>query len=93
MLDAGPNLALLTVRVLLRTKLWLFRETLAKAGLIEKLFERFGQHLEAKGYIAVRNAVLDAEPQKPRERQPVAHLILDLRQTDCKAIEAPTSET
>jgi hypothetical protein len=26
--------------------------TLAKAGLIEKLFERFGQHLEAKGYIA-----------------------------------------
>jgi hypothetical protein len=27
---------------------------------------------------AVRNAVLDAESQKPRERQPVAHLILDL---------------
>src|SRR5579871_3843683 len=27
---------------------------------------------------AVRNAVLDAEPQKPRERQPVAHLVLDL---------------
>jgi hypothetical protein len=26
----------------------------------------------------VRNAVLDAEPQKPRERQPVARLILDL---------------
>ena len=34
------------------TTLWLFRETLAKAGLVEKLFERFGQHLEAKGYIA-----------------------------------------
>src|ERR1700690_659614 len=34
------------------TTLWLFRETLAKAGLIEKLFERFGQHLEAKGYAA-----------------------------------------
>jgi IS5 family transposase len=33
------------------TTLWLFRETLAKAGLIEKLFEGFGQHLEAKGYI------------------------------------------
>ena len=28
----------------------LFRETLAKAGLIEKLFERFGQRLEARGY-------------------------------------------
>jgi len=25
---------------------------LAKAGLVEKLFERFGQHLEAKSYIA-----------------------------------------
>src|ERR1700674_3770644 len=34
------------------TTLWLLRETLGKAGLIEKLFERFSQHLEAKGYIA-----------------------------------------
>jgi hypothetical protein len=25
---------------------------LAQAGLIDKLFERFGQHLEAEGYIA-----------------------------------------
>ena len=31
------------------TTLWLFREKLAKAGLIEKLFERFDQHLAAKG--------------------------------------------
>ena len=29
------------------------REKLAKAGLIEKLFERFDQHLAAKGYIAL----------------------------------------
>ena len=35
------------------TTLWLFREKLAKAGLIEKLFERFDQHLAAKGYIAL----------------------------------------
>jgi Transposase domain (DUF772) len=34
------------------TTLWLFREKLAKAGLIDKLFGRFGRHLEAKGYIA-----------------------------------------
>jgi len=34
------------------TTLWLFREKLAKAGLIEKLFQRFDQHLQAKGYIA-----------------------------------------
>src|SRR3974377_488488 len=42
------------------TMLWLFRETLAKAGLIEKLFERFGQHLEAKGYIARGGQMIDA---------------------------------
>ena len=38
----------------------LFREALAKAGLIEKLFERFGQHLEAKGYIARGGQMIDA---------------------------------
>jgi IS5 family transposase len=42
------------------TTLWLFRETLAKAGLIEKLFERFGQHLEAKGYAARGGQMVDA---------------------------------
>ena len=31
------------------TTLWLFREKLAKAGLIEKLFDCFDQHLAAKG--------------------------------------------
>src|SRR6266705_3593276 len=31
------------------TTIWLFREALAQAGLIDKLFERFGQHLEAEG--------------------------------------------
>src|SRR3954451_3432775 len=42
------------------TTLWLFREALAKAGLIEKLFERFGQHLEAKGYVARGGQMVDA---------------------------------
>ena len=42
------------------TTLWLFREKLAKAGLIEKLFERFDQHLEAKGYIARGGQMVDA---------------------------------
>jgi len=42
------------------TTLWLFRETLAKAGPVEKLFERFGQHLEAKGYIARGGQMVDA---------------------------------
>jgi transposase len=34
------------------TTIWLFRQVLAQAGLIDKVFERFGQHLEAAGYIA-----------------------------------------
>src|SRR4030081_445603 len=42
------------------TTLWLFREKLAKAGLIEKLFERFDQHLAAKGYIARGGQIIDA---------------------------------
>src|ERR1700692_998049 len=42
------------------TTLWLFRERLAKAGLIEKLFARFGYYLEAKGYIARGGQMVDA---------------------------------
>ena len=34
------------------TTIWLLREALAGAGLIDKLFDRFGQHPQAKGYIA-----------------------------------------
>jgi len=42
------------------TTLWLFRETLGKAGLIERLFKRFSWHLEAKGYIARGGQMVDA---------------------------------
>ena len=42
------------------TTLWLFREKLAKAGLIEQLFDRFDRHLAAKGYIARGGQIVDA---------------------------------
>ncbi len=42
------------------TTLWLFREKLAKAGVIEKLFDRFDQHLGANGYIARGGQIVDA---------------------------------
>src|SRR6266498_2909958 len=42
------------------TTIWLFREALAQAGLIDKLFERFGQHLDAAGYIARGGQIIDA---------------------------------
>jgi IS5 family transposase len=51
------------------TTLWLFREKLAKAGLMDKLFERFSQHLEAKGYIARGGQMVDATiVAVPRQR-------------------------
>jgi IS5 family transposase len=42
------------------TTLWLFREKLARAGLIERLFDQFDQHLNAKGYIARGGQMVDA---------------------------------
>jgi transposase, IS5 family len=42
------------------TTLWLFREKLTKAGLVEKLFERFDQCLEAQGYMARGGQMIDA---------------------------------
>jgi IS5 family transposase len=51
------------------TTLWLFREKLAKAGLIEKLFDRFDQHLGAQGYIARGGQIIDATiVAVPRQR-------------------------
>src|ERR1700680_1168189 len=42
------------------TPVWLFRQALAKAGLVAKLFMLFNQHLEAKGYIARGGQIVDA---------------------------------
>jgi IS5 family transposase len=42
------------------TTIWLFREALVQAGLIEKLFESFGQHVQAAGYIARGGQIIDA---------------------------------
>jgi transposase, IS5 family len=42
------------------TTIWLFREALVAAGLIDKLFDRFGRHLQAKGYIARGGQIVDA---------------------------------
>ena len=51
------------------TTLWLFREKLSKAGLIEELFAQFGRHLEAKGYIARGGQMVDATiVPVPRQR-------------------------
>ena len=51
------------------TTLWMFREKLAQAGLIDKLFDQFDRHLDAKGYIARGGQMVDASivpAPKPR---------------------------
>src|SRR5262249_29381146 len=42
------------------TTVWLFREALAKAGLVKTLFDRFNHHLDVKGYIARGGQIVDA---------------------------------
>lgn len=42
------------------TTIWLFREALVEAKLIDTLFERFSQHLSAKGFLARGGQIIDA---------------------------------
>jgi len=49
--------------------IWLFREQLAEAGLIKRLFEEFDQFLEEKGFCARRGQIIDASiVEAPRQR-------------------------
>lgn len=40
--------------------LWLFRETLAQKGIIDKLFRKFNRYLDREGYIARQGQIVDA---------------------------------
>lgn len=40
--------------------IWLFRETLIKAGVIDKLFQRFDEYLFGQGYTAELGTIVDA---------------------------------
>jgi transposase, IS5 family len=49
--------------------IWLFRETLAQAGTIKKLFDRFGRLLNDAGYTAQKGQIIDASfVEVPRQR-------------------------
>lgn len=39
---------------------WRFRESLAKAELVEKLFDLFDEHLRANGFVAMKGQIVDA---------------------------------
>jgi IS5 family transposase len=42
------------------TTLWLYREALARAGLVEQLFADFDAYLRAQGYLAMGGQIIDA---------------------------------
>jgi len=42
------------------TTLWLYREALAKAGVVELLFAEFDAYLRAQGYLAMGGQIIDA---------------------------------
>jgi len=49
--------------------IWLFRESLTKAGAIKKLFDVFQGQLEAAGYVAQKGQLIDASfAEVPRQR-------------------------
>lgn len=49
--------------------LWLYREALAKAGAVEKLFDLFDGYLKEKGYLAMGGQIIDATiVPAPRQR-------------------------
>jgi IS5 family transposase len=48
---------------------WLFREQLGKAGLVQSLFAQFDEHLRAHGFAAQKGQIVDASiVQTPRQR-------------------------
>ena len=42
------------------TTVWLYREKLAQAGLVEALFDAFDAHLKSRGYLAMGGQIVDA---------------------------------
>jgi hypothetical protein len=60
-LDRFPaELSYLGYRVPDAKTVWLYREALAKAGMVEALFMQFDGHLARQGYIARGGQILDA---------------------------------
>ncbi len=49
--------------------IWLFREVLVQSSMIEKLFKKFDQYLESKGFAARVGSIVDASiVEAPRQR-------------------------
>jgi IS5 family transposase len=83
------------------TTLWLYREALAKAGMVEHLFAQFDAYLREQGYLAMGGQIIDASivaaPRQRNSREENAQIKegqtpesftakpTKLRQKDCEA--------
>jgi transposase, IS5 family len=60
------------------TTLWLYREALARAGMVEHLFAEFDAYLRAHGYLAMGGQIIDASivaaPKQRNSREQNAQL-------------------
>ena len=51
------------------TTIWRFREALVEAGVMQKLFKSFNQHLEEQGFRAEKGQIIDASiVEVPKQR-------------------------
>ena len=51
------------------TTIWLYREQLIRAGLVDELFDAFDAHLKAQGWLATDGQMIDASiVPAPRQR-------------------------
>lgn len=56
-------------RVADETTIWRYREALTKAGAVQRLFDRFDDHLKTNGYLAMGGQIVDASiVQAPGQR-------------------------
>jgi IS5 family transposase len=66
---------------------WLYRDALAKAGMMEALFTQFDGHLARQGYIARGGQILDGERVTPPVR------VTRERSFRCRATTTPAMKT
>jgi transposase, IS4 family len=72
--------------------IWLFRESLVRAGAIDNLFARFDKHLSRSGYLAKGGQIVDATiiqaPRQHNSERPVSRFCLgaDLAQVTSQMI-------
>jgi len=55
------------------TTLWLYREAMARAGVVERLFDEFDGYLRAQGYLAMGGQIVDASIVTGKRRLEAAY--------------------